>query len=143
VHIYENAGNDEAAISDDALIINDKSNANLNDAEVNKSNVITHAIESVLPIDDPPSDVIHDDELFIKTVQIDKNAGNDDCIDDKVDDIKMINWKSVNKWSTCWYCSNISKSTILCEAIESVFVNHHMHTKPFANGNSVCIFLRL
>jgi hypothetical protein len=35
-----------------------------------------------------------------------------DFIDDKVDDIKMTNWKSVNKWLKCWYCSDISKSTI-------------------------------
>jgi hypothetical protein len=33
----------------------------------------------VLNIDDPPSDVIHDDELFSKTVQIDKNAGSDEA----------------------------------------------------------------
>jgi hypothetical protein len=32
----------------------------------------------VLTIDDPPSDVIYDDELFSKTVQIGKNAGDDE-----------------------------------------------------------------
>ena len=77
MQIYENAGNDEPTQSDDANAINDKSNANLNDAEVKKANVVTHPIESALTIDDPPSDVIHDDELFSKTVQTDKNAGND------------------------------------------------------------------
>jgi hypothetical protein len=46
-----------------------------------------------------------------------------DFIDDKVDDIKMTNWKSVNKWSKCWYCSDISKSTIVCKANESVLTN--------------------
>jgi hypothetical protein len=53
-------------------------NADLNDAEVNKANVATHAIESALTIDDQPSDVIHDDEFFSNTVQIGKNAGNDE-----------------------------------------------------------------
>ncbi len=46
-----------------------------------------------------------------------------DLIDDKVDDIKMTDWKSVNKWSKYWYCSNNSRSTILCKAIESVLTN--------------------
>jgi hypothetical protein len=46
-----------------------------------------------------------------------------DFIDNKVDDIKITDWKSVNKWSKRWYCSNISKSTILCKAIESVLTN--------------------
>jgi hypothetical protein len=32
----------------------------------------------VLTIDDPPSDVIYDYELFSKTLQIDNNAGNDE-----------------------------------------------------------------
>ncbi len=78
VQISTNAGNDEVAKSDDANAINDKNNVNSNDAEVNKANVVTHAIESVLTIDDLPSNVIYDDELFIKTEQIDKNAGNDE-----------------------------------------------------------------
>jgi hypothetical protein len=68
VQIYENASNDEAAKSDDANAINDKSNADSNDAEVNKANVITHPIESALTIDNPPSDVIYDDESLSKTV---------------------------------------------------------------------------
>jgi hypothetical protein len=78
VQLYENPGNDEATKSGDANTINDKSNANLNDAEVNKANVVTHPIESALTIDDPPSDVSYDDELFSKTVQIGQNAGNDE-----------------------------------------------------------------
>ncbi len=78
MHVYENDGNDEATKSDDANAFNDTSNANLNDAEVNKANVITHPIESAPTIDDPPSDVIYDDELCSKTVQIDKNASNDE-----------------------------------------------------------------
>jgi hypothetical protein len=44
VQMYENSGNDEAAKSDDANAINDKNNADLNDAEVNKANVVMHAI---------------------------------------------------------------------------------------------------
>jgi hypothetical protein len=44
-------------------------------------------------------------------------------IDEKVDDIEMTDWKSINKWSKCSYCSDISKSIILCEAIESVLTN--------------------
>ncbi len=78
VQLYKNVGTDEVASSNDANTINDKNNANSNDAEVNKANVATHAIESVLTIDDPRSDVIYDDELFSKTVQINKNAGNDE-----------------------------------------------------------------
>ncbi len=27
-----------------------------------------------------------------------------DFIDEKVDDIDMTTWKSVNKWSKCWHC---------------------------------------
>ncbi len=46
-----------------------------------------------------------------------------DFIYDKVDEIEMTNWKSVNKLSKCWYCSHTSKSTILCKAIESVLTN--------------------
>jgi hypothetical protein len=68
VQIYNNAGNDEVAKSDDTNAINDKNYANLNDAEVKKTNVATHAIESALTIYDPPSDVIYDDELLSKTV---------------------------------------------------------------------------
>ena len=63
---------------DDANAINDKNNVNSNDAEVNKANVVTHAIEFALTIDDPPINLIYDDELFSKTVQIGKNAGNDE-----------------------------------------------------------------
>jgi hypothetical protein len=44
----------------------------------------------------------------------------------------MCNWKSVNKWSTCWYCSDISKSTILCKAIESLLTNNTVE-KHFIN----------
>jgi hypothetical protein len=78
VQIYGNAGNDEAAKSNDANAINDKSNANLNDADVKKANVVTHAIKSALTIDDPPSYVIYDDKMFIKTVQRDENAVNNE-----------------------------------------------------------------
>ena len=46
-----------------------------------------------------------------------------DFIYDKVDEIEMTNWKSVNKLSKCWYCSHTSKSTILCDAIKSVLTN--------------------
>ncbi len=75
---YTKCCNDEVAKSDDANTINYMNNANLIDAEINKANVATHAIESALTIDDPPSDIIYDDALFSKTVQIDKNAGNDE-----------------------------------------------------------------
>jgi hypothetical protein len=78
VQTYKNAGNDEVAKSDDANTINDKNNADLNDAEVNKAYVATHAIESTLTIDVPPRDVINDDELFSKTVKIDKNVCSDE-----------------------------------------------------------------
>jgi hypothetical protein len=46
-----------------------------------------------------------------------------DFIDDNLDDIEMTDWKSVIKWSKCWFCSDISKSTIFCKAIESVLIN--------------------
>jgi hypothetical protein len=78
VQICKNAGNDEVAKSDDANAINDNNNADLNDAEVNKAHVATHAIESTLTIGDPPRDIINDDELFSKTVKIDKNACSDE-----------------------------------------------------------------
>ncbi len=41
-----------------------------------------------------------------------------DFIDDKVDDIQMFDWKSVHKWSKCWYCSDIRNGTILFKVIE-------------------------
>jgi hypothetical protein len=67
-----------------------------------------------------------------------------DFIDDKVDDIEMTNWKSVNKWSKCWYCSNISKSTILCKAIESVLTNKtfQKHSIDFLSKEGWVILLQ-
>jgi hypothetical protein len=56
-------------------------------------------------------------------ISVDTNTEASDFMDDKVDDIKMTKWKSVNEWSKCYYCSEISKSTILCKAIESVLTN--------------------
>ncbi len=40
---------------------------------------------------------------------------------DSVDYIEMCNW--IYKWLICWNCSDVSKSTILHEAIESVLTN--------------------
>jgi hypothetical protein len=67
-----------------------------------------------------------------------------DFIDDKVDDIKMTNWKSFNKWLKCWCCSNISKSTILCEAIESVLTNKTVekHSIDFLSKEDGLILLQ-
>ena len=67
-----------------------------------------------------------------------------DFIDDKVDDIKMTNWKSVNKWSKCWYCSDISKSTIVCKANESVLTNKTVekHSIDFLSKEDGLILLQ-
>jgi hypothetical protein len=59
VQIDKNSGNDEVAESDDTNNVNDKNNANSNDAEVYRANVATHAIESALPIEDNMANKSH------------------------------------------------------------------------------------
>ncbi len=74
----------------------------------------------MLTIDDPPSDVIYDDELFSKTVQIDKNAGNDevaesnDAID--VEYALLIEDNKANK--SCKYLQERLPQLAFCEALK-------------------------
>jgi hypothetical protein len=59
VQIDKNAGNDEVAEADDANNVIQKKNSNFNDAEANKGNLVTNAIESELLIEDNKANESH------------------------------------------------------------------------------------
>ncbi len=92
----------------------------------------------MLTIDDPPSDVIYDDELFSKTVQIDKNAGNDEVAEsnnaNNVEYTLFIVIEDIKANES--HASSVATHTIESSVPTEANVADHSHANEDADGKN-------
>ncbi len=69
-------------------------------------NLVMSVLSPTIKIENKDFLYAHKNRITVGTNIVQTEASG--FIDDKVDDIKMCDWKCVDKGSKCWCCSNIS-----------------------------------
>ncbi len=113
-HTNNNVDSNEAIVAEagEANVANDDVNTN-DSNEVGESRAADLTKNPSNQVADPPRDVICDDELFSKTVQIDKNAGNDEVAESD-DDNDVIDKNNANLND-----AEVNKANVATHIIES------------------------